>query len=69
VTDTFFADIGCAGDSRAVGAGFLNSPSFTVSSAFAASIGLAIVAEARFFVLEVGNEVEFFVGLGCTVPA
>jgi hypothetical protein len=69
VTDAFFAEAGCAGDSRLIGSGFLNDPDFAFSGAFAASLGVAIGAEASFFALGGSNEVGVFVCLGCTVPA
>ena len=65
VTDAFFAEAGCAGDSRLIGSGFLNDPDFAFSGAFAASLGVAIGAEASFFALGGSNEVGVFVCLGC----
>ena len=55
MTDTFFAEAGCAGDSRLVRAGFLNDPGFATSGAFEASLGVAIGTEAGFFALGVDD--------------
>ena len=55
MTDTFFAEAGCAGYSRLVRAGFLNDPGFATSGAFEASLGVAIGTETGFFVLGVDD--------------